>query len=150
MRDASDSVLAAMLVLVVTVGCGSAEDDSPADSSEIAIETALADDRVPDEWLADGNTVATLAGAGHWEVRHHLDRPRPDAEWTSVTCAVPRSGPIDAIEWWVSADGREIVAMSPRWGDVTCLSAGEGSGPSEGRAQTISADPAEVRDLSVG
>ena len=39
----------------------------------------------------------------------------------NAVCAIWRSGPVTGVRWLLDAEGREILAVSPIWGDVSCL-----------------------------
>lgn len=100
---------------------GTETEDSPSNDAK---DAALADSRIPQEWREGGTTVVEPAEDGgylYWSVTHELPKPRDHSDWPSEVCAIPHGYKIHALHWWISADGQEIVAMSPKWGEISCL-----------------------------
>lgn len=105
---------AAFLVLT---GCGSTS--SAGTPAEKAVESALHDSRFSN---LEGTSQVEPYGAEHL-VALQLKTPMQDSDYPTDMCTAPHTGPIRSIHWIISADGNDIVAVSPGWeGGLTCFS----------------------------
>jgi len=111
--------MAAVAALVaLSMGACSPTPSSPAEQAE---EAARGDDRFPQEWR-EGEARTPVTGArDDWFVVIELDQPVPSGDYPLDLCAIPTPDTFDAIVWEISPDGEEILAVSPLWGDLSCL-----------------------------
>jgi hypothetical protein len=109
---------AALTVLAATAAACSPTPSSPEERAE---DTARGDDRLPQEWR-EGEARTPIAGArDDWFVVIEMAEPVASGEYPLDVCAIPTPDTFDAIVWEISPDGDEILAVSPLWGDLSCL-----------------------------
>ena len=96
------------------------------DITNAAMEVVLADERVSDflaahEYTVEG--VTPLAG-NDVLVTVTFVEPRPTAGWPEIdACELGGTeGPATGLDFQVDLERGQVVALSPRWGSVSCLS----------------------------
>ena len=106
----------AVLVAVSATACAPSQ-SSPA---ERAVATARGDSRIPRAWR-DGEARTPIASPqGDWFVV--IDLNEPSREYPLDICSMPGiPETFDAIVWQISPDGNKVSAVSPLWGELSCL-----------------------------
>lgn len=118
--------LSVVAVAALAAATAAACAPTPSSPGERAEETARGDDRFPQEWR-EGEAREPVTGArDDWFVVIELAEPVPSSEYPLDVCAIPTPDTFDAVVWEVSPDGDEILAVSPLWGDLSCLEFPEG------------------------
>ena len=94
------------------------------DITDAAIEIATGDSRLRG-FLQDHpfsvEAVRPVSG-NELDVFVRFDDPVPTSEWPGDVCAIEQaSDPMTGIHWRVDLDTATVVAVSPRWEDVSCI-----------------------------
>lgn len=99
---------AAACLLMLATACSGPSETTP---RERAINTALGDSRF------DGlnGTTALEPYGKDFLVTLTLKDPMQDDDYPTDMCTTPHDGPIVSINWVISADGTQVLAVSPGW-----------------------------------
>lgn len=90
----------------------------------MALDVAVRDGRLEDvvsqhPYVLEG--VRPVSG-GLVDVFVRFEQPVPMAEWPSAVCSIEQSDrPFTGVHWRVDLDTETVEAVSPRWGQVSCI-----------------------------
>ena len=92
----------------------------------MALDIAVRDGRLEDvlnehDYVLEG--VRPVSG-GLVDVFVRFQQPVPMTEWPSAVCSIEQSDePFTGIQWRVDLNAETVAAVSPRWGEVSCIAA---------------------------
>lgn len=90
----------------------------------VALEIATRDGRLDDvlnehPYVLEG--VRPISG-GVVDVFVRFEEPVPIAEWPDAVCSIEQSSqPFTGIQWRVDLDSQSVEAVSPLWGQASCI-----------------------------
>ena len=96
------------------------------DIGAVALDIATRDGRLEDvlsehDYVFEG--VRPVSGT-LVDVFVRFQQPVPIAEWPSAVCSIEQSRePFTGIHWRVDLNAETVAAVSPRWGEVSCIAA---------------------------
>jgi hypothetical protein len=94
------------------------------DITEVALKIAIGDERL-ENLLRDHpfevEDVRVVSGSQvHVFIR--FEEPAPPSEWPLDACDISqRSQPMTGVHWRVDLGAEWLPAVSPRWGEVSCI-----------------------------
>ena len=94
------------------------------DISQAALEVAVSDRRLADLLDANSYDLESVRPAGqNHDVYIVFDDPIARSAWPLDACELfPASEPITGVQWRLDVRGQNILAVSPVWGDASCIS----------------------------